>query len=328
VSEIVVARRDDLLDSPEGLAGREIAIRRSSSYHRTLSALRPQLGFEIVAAPEDLATENLIGMVADGEYDLTVSDSNILDVELTYRDDVHGVFALGESASIAWMIRPGDRDLLDAANAFLEREHRGTFYNVIKKRYFENDRGLATMVSARPSRGGAISPYDDLFRKYGDLVEIDWRLLAAQAYEESGFDPMAQSWAGALGVMQVLPRTAGDLGIEGDLHDPEVGIRAGALYLRWLYDLFEPALSRGERLRLALASYNAGRGHVQDGRRVARSIGLDPDRWFGNVEKALPLLSRQEYASRARFGYCRCRQPVAYVRRIHHRYNAYIRAVE
>ena len=128
--------------------------------------------------------------------------------------------------------------------------------------------------------------------------------------------------------MQVLPRTALDLGIRGDLHDPEVGIRAGALYLRWLYDLFEPSLPRGERLRLALASYNAGRGHIQDGRRVARSAGLDPDRWFGNVEQALPLLSREQYASRARFGYCRCRQPVAYVRRINRRYDAYIQAVE
>jgi membrane-bound lytic murein transglycosylase F len=328
VSEIVVARAGDPVSTPDELAGRELAVRRSSSYHQTLRVLRPRLGFEIVEAPENLTTENLIGMIASGEYDLTVSDSNILDVELTYRDDVRGVFPLGESEAIAWMVRPRDRDLLEAADAFLEREYRGTFYNVIKKRYFEDNRRLATMVSERPARGGAISPYDDLFREYGDRIEIDWRLLAAQAYEESGFDPEALSWAGAQGVMQVLPRTAGDLGIHGDLHDPEVGILAGALYLRWLYDLFEPSLPRGERLRLALASYNAGRGHIQDGRRVARSMGLDPDRWFGNVEQALPLLSREQYASRARFGYCRCRQPVAYVRRINQRYNAYIQAVE
>ena len=328
VSEIVVSRADDPVGTPEDLAGREIAVRRSSSYHQTLSALRPALGFKIVDAQESLATENLIAMVASDEYDLTVSDSNILDIELTYRDDIRGAFALGEPEAIAWMVRPGDRDLVAAADAFLEREYRGTFYNVIKQRYFENSRRLASMVSERPSRGGAISPYDDLFRKYGDLVEIDWRLLAAQAYEESGFDPEAHSWAGARGVMQVLPRTALDLGIQGDLHDPEVGIQAGALYLRWLYDLFEPSLPRGERLRLALASYNAGRGHIQDGRRVARTTGLDPDRWFGNVEQALPLLSRELYASRARFGYCRCRQPVAYVRRINRRYDAYIQAVE
>jgi membrane-bound lytic murein transglycosylase F len=328
VSEIVVARSADPVSAPEDLAGRKIAVRPSSSYHRTLLALRPELGFEIVEAPETLSTETLIARVASGEYDLTVADSNILDIELTYRDDIRGAFPLGEAREIAWMVRPDDAELRKAANKFLDRAYRGTFYNIIKKRYFENKRALAAMASERPSRSGAISPYDDLFRKYGEIVEIDWRLLAAQAYEESGFDPEAKSWAGARGVMQVLPRTARDLGIEGDLDDPEVGIRAGALYLRWLYDRLEPSLPRGERLRLALASYNVGRGHVQDGRGVARKLGLDPDRWFGNVEQALPLLSRREHARRARFGYCRCRQPVAYVRRINHRYEAYIRAVE
>ena len=111
---------------------------------------------------------------------------------------------------------------------------------------------------------------------------------------------------------------------------PEVNRRVGRLHL---YELQQALLREKDAWQsdfrsLLLASYNAGRGHIQDGRRVARSTGLDPDRWFGNVEQALPLLSREQYASRARFGYCRCRQPVAYVRRINSRYDAYIQAVE
>jgi membrane-bound lytic murein transglycosylase F len=328
IGQVVVARSHDPISERAGLLGREVAVRPSSAYFDTLNAIQPEIEFAILAAPEELATENIIARVASGEYDLTVSDSNILEIELTYRDDVREAFHLGEPASIAWMIRPDDEHLLTAADAFLSREYRGTFYNVIKKRYFENKRVLATMATDRLSVGGAISPWDDLFRKYGKQVEIDWRLLVAQAYQESRFDPEATSWAGAVGLMQVLPRTAAGLDEASDLRDPQTGIRVGARYLKWLFDHFEPTLDRGPRLRFALAAYNAGRGHVQDGRRIARSMGLDPDRWFGHVERALPLLSEPEYARQARFGYCRCREPVEYVRGVTARYQAYVQAGE
>ena len=124
--------------------------------------------------------------------------------------------------------------------------------------------------------------------------------------------------------MQVLPGTAREMGVEGDLRDPEIGVRAGALYLGWLMDRFEPSLPPAERLLFALAAYNAGRGHILDGRQLAREKGLDPDRWFGNVETVLPLLTQASYAARSRFGYCRCRQPVIYVREIMDRYAAFV----
>ena len=123
--------------------------------------------------------------------------------------------------------------------------------------------------------------------------------------------------------MQVLPRTARHMGETGDLHDPEVGVRAGARYMRWLYDLFEDSLPVGERVRFTLASYNVGRGHVMDARRVARELGLDPDVWFDNVEVAMTYLSKPEYSRKARHGYCRCREPIAYVRQVNERYFAY-----
>jgi membrane-bound lytic murein transglycosylase F len=325
VSELVVVRRDDeSILGIEDLEGRKVAVRPSSSYHSTLLALQGVVDVEILEVPEETETELIVGLVGDGDYDVTIADSDILDIEFTYRDTVRAAFALGEPKAQAWAVRPDDRMLLAEIDRFLAETYRGEFFNVLTDKYFKNERRVARVVQSRPTRQGRISPYDDLFRKYGRETEIDWRLLVAQAYQESRFDPEAVSWAGAAGIMQIMPRTAGELGVTGDLSDPETGIRAGSTYLRRLMDQFEPSLRFSERLRFALASYNAGRGHIQDGRRIARELGLDPDVWFDNVETALPLLGRGKYAAEARYGYCRCLQPLQYVRQINERYAAYV----
>jgi len=120
-----------------------------------------------------------------------------------------------------------------------------------------------------------------------------------------------------------------DLGITGDLSDPETGIEAGTRYLRWLVDRFKSDdLGQGEQLRFALGAYNAGRGHVLDARRIAPSIGRDPNQWFGHVEEAMLLLKKPEYAAMARFGYCRGDQPRDYVRDITDRYLSYTQIVD
>ncbi|MDX1390682.1 MAG: transporter substrate-binding domain-containing protein, partial [Acidobacteriota bacterium] len=259
VSEVVVARiDDDTLDSMEDLAGRTLSVRPSSSYHRTLSRLQPEIGFAIDPVPENVDTETLIAGVADGRLDLTVADSNIVDIELTYRDTIRGALVLGEPSEIAWVVRPEDVRLKEAADRYLDSAYRGAFYNGLQKKYFKSPRTVRQMATERPRRRGRLSEYDDLLRRFADEIGIDWRLLAAQCYQESRFDPTAESWAGALGLMQVLPATAVQMGVEGDLREPETGIRAGALYLQWLMDQFEPTLPPEERLLFALAAYNAG----------------------------------------------------------------------
>jgi len=329
VSEVVVVRAgDDSIRGPQDLAGRDVVVRPSSSYHESLSALQPEIPVNIIPASERMETEDLIAEVGEGEIGITMADSHILDIELTYREDVKGAFVLGERKPLAWAFRPTDDALRQAADAFLRREYRGELYNVLYRRYFEDSKRIARVVPARSARAGRISPYDELFREAGREIEVDWRLLAAQAYAESQFDPAAVSWAGARGLMQVLPRTAQQMGVNGALEDPHNGVRAGALYLRHLIDTLEPSLPMGDRLRMALAAYNAGLGHILDARRLARERGLDPDRWFGHVEQVLPLLSREAFYSRSRYGYCRCRQTVAYVRRIQDQYAAYSRVVD
>ncbi len=329
VSEMVVVHAgEDDVRGPRDLTGRSVLVRRSSSYHESLEELRRTVDVGIIEAPEEVETEQLIAWVANGLYDITIADSNIVDIELTYRDDVKPAFALGDPKDIAWAVRPGDVELLGAIDAYFDRIYRGTFYNVLQKKYFRSKRNVSRFARARPVRAGKLSPFDEAFRRVGREVEIDWRLLVAVGFQESGFDPTATSWAGAVGLMQTMPQTAEDLGVEGDLRDPDVAIEAGGRYLRRLMDRFEPALPFGERVRFALASYNAGHGHVHDGRRLAVALGYDPDVWFDNVERAIPLLARESYASKARFGYCRCSETRDYVRQVNQRYLAYSRVLE
>lgn len=329
VEELLVARAgDDSVGSVEDLEGREVAVVRASAYRETLEALQAEIDLTIVDGPPELDTEGLVALVADGAYDLTVSDSTILAIELSYRENVQAVLSLGDPKPVAWAVRPGDRELLAAIDAFVEREYRGEFYNVLRDKYFGNRARIAPVARHRAEQPGVLSPYDEIFRRFGDELDIDWRLLAAQSFQESRFRPQEISWAGAEGLMQVLPRTAREMGVEGDLHDPETGIRAGALYLRFLVDFFDDTLPFAERMRFALASYNVGLGHVLDGRRLAIELGLDPNRWYGHVEEALPLLRQPFYASRARNGYCRCVEPVDYVSEINNRYLAYSSVID
>ena len=170
---------------------------------------------------------------------------------------------------------------------------------------------------------GQISPYDKLVQKYAEEYGFDWRLIAAQMYQESRFNPKARSSSGARGLMQLMPRTASSLGIK-DLDKPANSIKAGVKYLDWLRDRFSDELPLAERLWFSLAAYNAGAGHVHDARRLAKSIGRDPDRWFFQTETAMLLLSQKEYASKARYGFVNGEEPVNYVRDIKQRFEAYV----
>jgi membrane-bound lytic murein transglycosylase F len=160
-------------------------------------------------------------------------------------------------------------------------------------------------------------------RKHADAYGFDWRLIAAMMQQESRFDPKAVSFAGARGLLQVMPRTAAEFG-GGDLADPEEGILTGLRYLAWLRTRFDETLPATERNWFMLAAYNAGQGHVIDARALARQHGLDPNRWFGHVEQAMLLKRRRDVAAATRFGYCRCDEPVRYVRAVRDRYRAYV----
>jgi membrane-bound lytic murein transglycosylase F len=325
VSELlIVPAKDRATRSLADLRGRKIGVRRSSSYYQALAPLQPQYGFELELVSEDEETEDILDLVGEGKLPATVADSNIVDVELTYSDAIRSAGPIGDPREIAWMLRKDQPQLRAAADRFIRRIYRGTFYNLTMTKYFKNPRQMRTAASEeRSDRVGQLSPYDPLVKKYAAMHEFDWRLVTSQMFQESRFDPSVRSWAGALGLMQLMPRTARELGA-GDVRQPEQGIQAGVKLLARYGAMYrEPEIAEQDRLRFTLAAYNCGPGHVADGRRLAADLKLDPNRWFGHVEKAMPLLAKTRFARTARYGYCRCGEPVKYVREIERRYESY-----
>jgi membrane-bound lytic murein transglycosylase F len=322
----IVVQKDDPADSLEDLDYRTIFVRHHSLYWERLSQLQQDgARFSLRATEDDVETEQLIQMVSRGKYKATMADRHLLDIELAKGVPVRSAYALETERAHAIALRERNPKLRQALDEFVERVYRSEYYNVTYNKYFKSRRSVQRLARGRVMDpvNGKISPYDELVRRYADRYGFDWRLITAQMYQESRFDPKARSHVGARGLMQLMPRTAKAMGVENAV-DPASNILGGIKYLDWLRDRFEEDLPISERNWFMLAAYNAGAGHVQDARRLAGKIGLDPDRWFGQTEEAMLLLSKREYAKKARYGYVNGREPVNYVSDIRRRFEAYV----
>jgi membrane-bound lytic murein transglycosylase F len=315
----------------EQLAGRSIHVRKTSSVWSVLEPLATQYGFTLVAAAEDLEAADLIARVARKEIPLTVVDSAFSICELSPRADLQATLALIGKRPVALASRT-DAPKLQAALATFVQNHvsqkeegrivGSTDYNILKKAYFDERRRVPQDFVVASPDDARISRYDDLMQQRSAQYGLDWRLMAAQAYQESRFDPAAKSWVGAQGLFQVMPATGREMGFS-KLHDPDEGVHAGVRYMAWLIEQFDKGIPFKHRMRFALAAYNAGKGHVDDARRLAAELGLDRDKWFGHTEKAMLLLQEPKYSKRARYGYVRGEEPVKYVSEIQSRYDNY-----
>ena len=318
---------DQSLHSPADLLGRTLTLRHSSPAWTHIQQLREHgLNVKVDTVPESVKSEEIVAGVAAGLYDSTITDDYAINAALDSRDQVRSAFALTEPLSMSWAVRENNPQLLTALNKFLDDEYRQVFYNVIHKRYFENSR------QHRPRNGALIagatsasqlSPYDDIVREQADKYGFDWLLIVAMMFRESEFDPNVESWAGAKGLMQVLPETAKRFGVDDDLNDPTASIIAGVRMMFWLFHTLEDELSVQDRTWFTLAAYNAGLGHLHDARLLCRELALDPNRWFGNVEKAMRLLEQPAYYRKSQHGYVRGFEPASYVRDVRELYNAY-----
>ncbi len=322
----IVVHKDDSAISLADLDDQTISVRSRSHYWKSLSHLQNGgAGFNLRATDDDVETEYLIQQVAHGKYKATMADEHLLDIELAKSIPVRSAHTLESEVPHSIALRKRNPELKQALNEFVKRMYKSEFYNVIYLEYFKNRRSVQRLARGRiidPSKG-QISPYDELVRKYSDHYGFDWRLVTAQMYQESKFNPKARSHIGARGLMQLMPRTAKEMGVK-DIVDPASSIRGGVKYLDWLRDRFDSDLALSDRLWFTLAAYNAGSGHVQDARRLAGQLGHDPDRWFGHTEQAMLLLEKKQYAKKARYGYVNGSEPVNYVRDIKQRFEAYI----
>ncbi|MFT3712781.1 MAG: transporter substrate-binding domain-containing protein [Archangium sp.] len=329
VKELFVQQKSkQKLTSFDDLKGRTVVVRKSSSYAEKLRPLAEQYGFKLNDAPEDLEVEDLLADVDDGVIDLTVADSHFFEAEALFRKNLEAPLALSGTSEvpIAFATRKENPLLAAALDAWVKKVYRGMEYNVLKKHCFENKGALTEARELSTAKTGSLSPYDPLIKKYSTQYGFDWRLMSAQAWRESRFDPKAKSFAGALGLFQVMPATGKELGFT-KLQDAEQGTHAGIKYMNQLVQRLEPSLPLDERVRFALAGYNAGFGRVQDARRLAKELSLDPNVWSGNVEKAMGLMARPQYARRVRTGFCRCQEPVDYVKHIENKYDSFVQLV-
>jgi len=319
----------------------EIALNHQSTTVDVAKHIGQDIGLDlrIQLVPPTVEMEEILRRVDSGDYESTIVDENILALEQSSGIKVVGRVPIGAPLVKSWAVRPKAIELAQAMDSFIGKEMKTGLIRILYQRYFSPQRRgfrKAKNFSFRADARGRISPYDHFFKKEGKARGIDWRLLAALAYAESRFNPKAKSAFGAAGLMQVLPSTARKHGgLKGDdeevvrqLFHPATNIRIGVGYLAWLIERFEnEAVAPRQSIRFALASYNVGLGHVKDARALARTRGLDENRWFQNVEKAIRLKKNPKWYRQTRYGYCRAEQPIAYVSRIQTRYDVYTRHV-
>lgn len=174
-------------------------------------------------------------------------------------------------------------------------------------------------------RPPVLSPYDEMIARHAEAAGLDWRLVSAVIYEESRFDPDALSEAGAMGLMQVMPAAAADVGAVR-FHEPEENVRAGVRYLQRLAREYGPARER-DRLALMLAAYNMGMGHVRDAQKLATRFGYHPFDWDGAMDVMVSLLEEPQVFPQLTHGYAQGRSVVAYVDRVLSRYASYRRTL-
>lgn len=306
------ARADDLAE----LAQADLHVIADSSYEERLSDLKADQPALDWTAVEGVTTEMLLRRVWKGEFDCTVADSNIVDINRRYFPELLVSFNLSEADALSWLL-PRKAGTLETAVADWLAGYRESgqlaalrerYYGFIEKFDFLDKKRLRERIANRYPK------YDPLFEKAAEATELETALLAAQGYQESHWDPKARSPTGVRGIMMLTRPTARELGVSNRL-DPAQSIDGGARYLARMRGRLDESVPEPDRTYLALAAYNVGLGHLRDAQRLARRRSRDPHAW-SSISDVLPDLSKKSVYSTLRYGYARGREPVRYVQRI------------
>ena len=318
-----------LIRDPAELIGKTVFVRSNSAYVQRLINLSDEIGGDInvVKAERELTTEDLIAQVSSGEIDYTISDDNIAHLNSVYYRNIDAETDISLSQRIAWAVEKDSNEFEAAVNKWLDSMKVTVDFAVIYKKYFTNRYAFKKRLTSEyfSNTGGGISKYDNLIKKYSELVKWDWLLGASLVYQESQFNPNTKSWAGAVGLMQLMPNTAKQVGIT-NLKNPELNIKGGFKYLAYLDNLWKETITDStERIKFVLASYNVGPGHITDARNLTEKYEGNPNIWFDNVEVYLQLKSKPKYYNDevVKRGYARGKETVKYVKEILERYEQY-----
>ena len=278
----------------EDLSGKEIYVRRSSSFYEHLQELNLSLakagidGVQIETVDEFLEDEDLLELVNSGYLPATVVEDNIgrfwakIFKNIRLRNDL----VIDEDGEIAWAIRkdsPGFQAVLDE---FIKKNRKGTLMgNILFNRYLKSTHFISALSESEFKKFAATVEY---FKKYAVQYGLDWRMMIAQGYQESRLDQSARSHVGAVGIMQVRPSTAADIRVQ-NIHLTENNIHAGVKYSRFIQDYFfeNDVVDELNKQLFVLASYNAGPNRIANMRRLTAQRGLNPNVWFNNVERVV-----------------------------------------
>lgn len=280
------------VETLEQLSGKTLFVRHSSSYYESLQALnahfakasRPLMTLE--AAPESLEDEDLMEMLNAGLIPLIVVDRHkaLFWKQVFPHIQVHENVVLRDEGNIAWAVRKDNPQLLAELNHFVKENGQGsTLGNILLVRYLKSAKYVKNAAQEKERR--KFLTMVDIFRRFGGNYDVDWVLMAAQGYQESRLNQTARSHVGAVGVMQLMPRTGKEMNV-GDIHQLVPNIHAGVKYMRWMIDHYygDEPMTPLDKALFSFASYNAGPARIARLRLETQKRGFNPDIWFGNVE--------------------------------------------
>ncbi len=273
--------------------------------------------------------ETLLTDLWQGLVDVSLVPIDVLKVMQQHLPELSKGLALGDPGKLVMAFSSQDSgEIVKKANDFLKNLKKNGGLKRLNQRYYDAAAKARYFNIARYNAeiDQTLPDYKALFRKYGYIYGIDWRLLAAMSYQESQWKPDAVSPTGVEGLMMLTNGTA-ELMKVADRKDPEQSIRGGARYIAQLRDKIADEVKEPDRTWMALAAYNVGLGHVLDARELARQMGKNPDYW-SDIEKILPLLEKDEWAKKTRHGKARGREPVQYVNRIRSFYDILVKRDE
>jgi membrane-bound lytic murein transglycosylase F len=314
----VGTRRPPSLDKLNG----QLEIIARSSHAEQLQQLKSQHASLSWTENSKAESEELLTLVWEKVIDYTIADSNEVAMNRRFFPELRIAFDISEPQPLAWAFPPSrDDSLLQAANAYFERiEKSGRLARLIERYYghledFDYVGTRTYMLHIRQR----LPEYRAMFEYAASEFGVDWRLLAAMAYQESHWNPDAVSPTGVRGIMMLTNTTASELGVETRT-DPVQSIRGGALYLSRLFDKIPSRIQEPDRSWLALAAYNIGFGHLEDARIITQQQGGDPDSWKA-IKEHLPLLRTRKWYQQTRHGYARGNEAVRYVENIRSYYD-------
>lgn len=314
-------RNDTLLTDVTQMIGKEVTVLKNTKYHQRLMNLNSELGGGIIIKnieKDTVTTEDLIEMVSLGEITYTVSDNLTARINRTYYRNIDISLPISFDQRSSWVVRKDSPSLAKALNEWFAENNETPVYKSINKRYFELSKQdfEGEYIIPKDLPKGSVSAFDKLFRKHASGTDYDWHMLAAISYHESRFQNNLTSWAGAAGIMGLMPRTAKSLGLSSeDRMNPDLSIGAAVELLDRLNVIFRKIENPDERMKFILAAYNGGNGHINDAQNLARKYGANPYIWEGNVKKYLELKRNPEYYNDpvVKNGYFRGGETIKYV---------------